>query len=88
LKYLIEYGLNEEDLLYIKNHYNKNILSNIIYLKDNVIDVINVLKEKEIDYKYLLLNRLDIFLIDIDDFKKKINKYNIESLREDFSIFS
>ena len=88
MDYLKEYGLTEEDLLYIKKHYNKNVLSNIIYLKDNVINVINVLKEKEIDYKYLLLNRLDIFLMDIDDFKEKINKYNIEALREDFSIFS
>ena len=88
MNYLKEYGLNEEDLLFIKKHYNNKILSNVIYLKDNVINVINELKEKEIDYKYLLLNRLDIFLIDIDDFKNKINKYNIEDLREDFSIFS
>ena len=88
MNYLKEYGLNEEDLLFIKKHYNNKILSNVIYLKDNVINVINELKEKEIDYKYLLLNRLDIFLIDIDDFKNKINKYNIEELREDFSIFS
>ena len=91
MNYLIEYGLNSKDIIFLKSHYSDIILSNIILKKDNVIDVIKFLKEKEFDIKYLLLNRLDIFLINFDDFKNKINKYTNEEinlLREDFSIFN
>ena len=45
----------------------------------------------EFDYKCLLLNRLDIFFIDIREFKNKLNKYSkeeLELLKEDFSNFS
>ena len=91
MNYLKKYGLNEEDLNYIKKSYNNKIISNIIYKQDNIEKVIEELKNKDFDIKYLLLNRLDIFLIDIEDFKNKINSYTKEelnSLREDFSNFS
>ncbi len=90
MDYLLDYGLTKEDLNFIKSHYDNKILSNIIYKKNNVIKIIEELNNKEFDIKYLLLNRLDIFLIDYDEFKNKINRYTneeLELLKEDFSIF-
>lgn len=90
MDYLLNYNLTKEDLNFIHNHYSEAMLSNIILKKDNVINIINILKEKEFDVKYLLLNRLDIFLIDIEDFKNKINRFTseeLELLRDDFSMF-
>ena len=90
MKYLLDYNLTKDDLNYLKKHYNNKILSNISYKKDDIINIINYLKEKDFDYKYLILNRLDIFLIDSNDFINKMNKYTKEELdllREDFSFF-
>ena len=90
MDYLLDYGLNKEDLIFIKSHYDNKILSNIIYKKNNIIKIIEELNKKEFDIKYLLLNRLDIFFIDYEDFKNKLNRYTkeeLELLKEDFSIF-
>jgi len=90
VNYLIKYGLTNNDIEFLKKHYEDNFLSGIIVKEKNVINIIELLKEKKFDVKYLLLNRLDIFLIDFNDLKNKINRYTkeeIESLREDFSIF-
>lgn len=91
MNYLKDYELTNNDINFLKSHYNDTILSNIIFKKNNVINIIKLLKEKEFDIKYLLLNRLDIFLIDKEDFEEKINRYTkeeLELLRDDFSIFS
>ena len=90
MEYLLNYDINLDDLNFIRSHYSDAVLSNVILKKDNVIEIIKILKEKEFDSKYLLLNRLDIFLIDIEDFKNKINRFTpeeLELLRDDFSIF-
>lgn len=90
MDYLLDYGLTKGDLIFIKSHYDNKILSNIIYKKNNIIKIIEELNKKEFDIKYLILNRLDIFFIDYEDFKNKFNRYTkeeLELLKEDFSIF-
>ena len=90
MNYLEKYGFNDDDFNYLKKHYNNKILSNIIYKQENIEKVIEELNNKDFDIKYLLLNRMDIFFIDIDDFKNKLNKYNkeeLEQLKENFADF-
>ena len=91
MDYLLDLKLSKEDLNYIKNTYNKKILSNIIYKKANVMKISNYLLNKGFDIRYLLLNRLDIFLIEYEDIKNRIDKCTLEELellKIDFALFS
>ena len=69
--------------------YDKAILSSIVYREDEVLKIIEYLKELGFDIKTLLVNRLDIFLLDLDYLKRKIgsNQEIIETLKNDFSFF-
>ena len=90
MDYLLDLKLSKEDLNYIKNTYNKKILSNIIYKKANVMKISNYLLNKGFDIRYLLLNRLDIFLIEYEDIKNRIDKCTLEELellKIDFALF-
>ena len=70
--------------------YSKEMIVSIIYKEDNVKEVIEYFKSLGFDIETLLINRLDIFLININHLKENIESYNkdevIESLKNDISI--
>lgn len=70
--------------------YSKEMIVSIIYQEDNVREVIEYFKSLGFDIETLLINRLDIFLININHLKENIESYNkdevIESLKNDISI--
>lgn len=92
MNYLIKYGLVTDDLINICKSYDLSIINSIIYKKKNVIKILDYLKENNfINIKDLIINRLDIFLVDYNQFKLTFEKYNsnnlIKYLNQDFSIF-
>lgn len=90
MDFLEEFGLNLEDINYIKSKYDKRVISSILYKEENVSLLLNYLKDKGFNIKSLLINRLDLFLIDFNILKNKIDSYDlkiIETLKNDFSIF-
>lgn len=74
----------------ILRKYSKEMIVSIIYKEDNVREVIEYFKSLGFDIETLLINRLDIFLININHLKENIESYNkdevIESLKNDISI--
>lgn len=86
---LKELGLNDEELVYLKNTYNKAIISNVLYEIENVKLLYEYFNNIGLNAKNILLDRLDLFLIDIDVIKGKISKYvdiNIyDILKDDIS---
>ncbi|MBQ8472543.1 MAG: hypothetical protein IJ501_03470 [Bacilli bacterium] len=90
MEFLKLYGLNDIEInkLYIK--YSKALINSIIYKKENVLLILNYFKEKEFDLKTIILNRLDLFLINFNHLKEKIEKYNEERiinwLKDDISL--
>lgn len=91
MDFLKEFDITDDDITYIKSKYSNKMISSIIYKKENIKLLINYFKKFEFNLKTLLINRLDIFLIDIDIVKKKLDSYNkeqiIEILKNDISLF-
>ncbi len=89
MDFLTDYvSQNIIDKILIK--YSKEMIVSIIYKEDNVKEVIKYFKSLGFDIETLLINRLDIFLININHLKENIESYNkdevIESLKNDISI--
>ncbi len=80
MNFLEKYGLKEEDIKKIENNYEKSLISNISYKKDNVCLLLDYFQGHNFDLKTLLFNRLDLFLIDYQKIKKRISKYDEEKL--------
>ena len=86
MDFLTDYvSQNIIDKILIK--YSKEMIVSIIYKEDNVKEVIKYFKSLGFDIETLLINRLDIFLININHLKENIESYNkdevIESLKND-----
>jgi len=88
---LLKFGLSINDVDYINRKYDKSIISSIVYNFENVELIVEYFKSKGLNIKSLLINRLDVFLIDVDIIKGKLSKYEntnlFELLNNDFSIF-
>ena len=81
--------VNKDIVKKINNKYNKKIITSIIYNQDNVIKVLEYFKNLGLDITSLLVNRLDIFLINIEILRKNIEDYDkniVELLKNDISI--
>ena len=82
--------VNQDTINKILDKYSKEMILDIIYHEDNVLKVLDYFKSLDFDIETLLINRLDIFLIDINYLKNNIESYNreevIESLKNDISI--
>ena len=81
--------VNKDIINKIKSKYNKKIITSIIYNQDNVIKVLEYFKSLGLDIVSLLVNRLDIFLININVLRKNIEDYDkniVELLKNDISI--
>ena len=90
MKFLENYGLNKEEITKLKNTYSKLLLSNILYKKNNVCLLLDYFQGHDFDLKTLLFNRLDLFLVDYQIIKDKVNRYDEEKLltyfKEDISL--
>jgi len=94
MEYLYNYGLDNEDLLVLKESYNDSLLNEIIVNKRNVENVIEVLKNEKINIVYdLICNYLELFLLNPNyvenQIKKQKEKYKekfYDVINEDISI--
>ena len=84
------YGLTDIEIDKLYLNYSKSLINSIIYKKENVLLILNYLKEKEFDLKTIILNRLDLFLVNFNHLKEKIMKYDEERiinwLKDDISL--
>ena len=82
--------MNQDVIDKILRKYSKEMIVSIIYKEDKVRKVIEYFKSLGFDIETLLINRLDIFLININHLKENIESYNkdevIESLKNYISI--
>lgn len=81
--FLIDCGISKmvvnqiEDINVYENLYNFNCN------QDNVIEIINYLRELNFEYiDDLLVNKLDLFFMTISEFKNKYNHDNFNDLME------
>ena len=81
--FLIDCGISKmivnqiEDINVYENLYNFNCN------QDNVIEIINYLRELNFEYiDDLLVNKLDLFFMTISEFKDKYNFDNLSNLME------
>lgn len=78
IDFLKKANISDEVILSIMNNYNDAILYNLSCNADNCLEIINYLKELNIEViDELLLNRIDLFLNTKEDIVKKFSKYNI-----------
>ena len=84
------YGLTDIEIDKLYLNYSKSLINSIIYKKENVLLILDYLKEKEFDLKTIILNRLDLFLVNFNHLKEKIMKYDEERiinwLKDDISL--
>jgi len=83
IDFLRDYEISEmvvkqiEDINVYENLYNFNCN------QDNVIEIINYLRELNFEYiDDLLVNKLDLFFMTISEFKNKYNQDNVAILME------
>ena len=85
----LEKIVDSNTILKLEKLYDKKMLANIVSKEEDVLKIIDYFKELDFDIKTLLINRLDVFLLDLDYIKKKIdnNQEVMLALKDDFSIF-
>ena len=75
LDYLKQFNLKNEDISEIKKMFNKDIISKFEVMENNVVLILNYLKEiGVINFKDLILYRPDICFMNIQYLKGKIEK--------------
>ena len=89
MDFLEKADISKKIISQIEKLYDEELIANIIYKEEEVLDIIDYFKKLELDIESILLNRLDVFLLNLDYIKSKIdeNQEVIENLKDDFSIF-
>lgn len=78
IDFLKNANISDEVILSMINNYNDATLYNLSCNDDNCLEIINYLKELNIEViDELLINRIDLFLNTKEDLVKKFSKYNI-----------
>ncbi len=83
MKFLLEYGLTNEDIEEIVNNNQESIIKNIELNKDNVIKVIDYLKEIGVGVnvlKELFIYQIGMFYRTKDEIKSVFDEYEIDSI--------
>ena len=81
--FLIDCGISKMIVNQIENINVYENLYNFNCNQDNVIEIINYLRELNFEYiDDLLVNKLDLFFMTISEFKNKYNKYSFYDLME------
>lgn len=81
MKFLLEEGFSTELVDKLEKKLDPATIELVEIESDNVIEVINYLKEIGIkDIETLIITYIELFTRDIDDVKKAFNKHNIEEV--------
>lgn len=83
MDFLKKYNITDEDITIIKNNNYEEVISAIIYNKNNVCEVIEYFLSIGIEIPTLaqmLSDRLDLFMKSKDDLALLFDKYNIDNL--------
>ena len=89
MDFLEKADISKKIISQIEKLYDEELIANIIYKEEEVLEIIDYFKKLELDIESILLNRLDVFLLNLDYIKSKIDEIQevIENLKDDFSIF-
>ncbi len=89
MDFLEKADISKKIISQMEKLYDEELIANIIYKEEEVLEIIDYFKKLELDIESILLNRLDVFLLNLDYIKSKIdeNQEVIENLKDDFSIF-
>ena len=83
MDFLLNYGLNENDINEIINHNDEGIIKNVILNKDNVSDVIKYLRElgvNDVSIKDLFIHQIGMFFRTKEELKSVFDEYEIDSI--------
>lgn len=83
MKFLLEYGLTNEDIEEIVSNNQESIIKNIELNKENVIKVINYLKEIGVGVnvlKELFIYQIGMFYRTKDEIQSVFDEYEIDSI--------
>ena len=83
MDFLKNYNLTDNDINIIKNNNYEDVIKVIIYNKENVCEVIDYLLSIGISVPTLaqmLSDRLDLFMMSVDNLKISFDKFNIKNL--------
>ena len=83
MNFLLEYGLTNEDIEEIVRNNHESIIKNIELNKDNVIKVVNYLKEIGVGInviKELFIYQIGMFYRTKDEIQSVFDEYEIDSI--------
>ena len=83
MKFLLEYGLSNEDIEEIVKNNQESIIKNIELNKDNVIKVVNYLKEIGVGanvIKELFIYQIGMFYRTKEEIQSVFDEYEIDSI--------
>lgn len=73
--------VKDDTISKIRNNNEESVIFNFLCFENNAKQIITYLKEIGVTViDELLINRLELFTIDIDQIKAHINNYNVEVL--------
>ncbi len=83
MRFLLEYGLTNDEIEEIKNNNQESIIKNIDINKDNVIRVINYLKEIGVNsnvIKDLFVYQIGMFFRTKEEIQGVFDEYEMDSI--------
>ncbi|MBR3116338.1 MAG: hypothetical protein IKF36_00500 [Bacilli bacterium] len=83
MNYLVENGISKETVEGIKKTYSENTLDSLEFNEENVIKVIDFLKESGItidNIEKIFFININVFFKSVDDLKNNFNKYEKDKL--------
>ncbi len=83
MDFLLNFGLNENDINEIINHNDEGVIRNVVLNKNNVSDVITYLRELEVNdasIKDLFVHQIGMFFRTKEELKSVFDEYEIESI--------
>lgn len=81
MEFLKAYIKEEDTIAKIRNNNEESVIFNFLCFEDNAKKIITYLQEIGITViDELLINRLELFTIDIERIKAHFNNYNVEVL--------
>jgi len=83
MKFLVDLGFNDEDITQVESHTTKMLLKEFKTAKELVTVNVNFLKDLGVtNYKEVVINYSDMFLMDPSNFKSIFMKYDKDDLVE------
>ena len=81
MKFLKEFGISDDVIENMKERYDSSLIDLFICDEYNASEVIEYFQSIGIEViDKLLLTRIEIFSIDVEDIKESFNRFNVEEL--------